>query len=103
MQQQDCSHMKFCSVPILHCRFQPFCSLKKKILELRKLVDANIVESAEHHQLSCHRRGAGVNLRLGQEGLLNIATKNKRDYRWAGLYIVTGMKDPSTPLLSITV
>ena len=52
-------------------------SLKKKILELRELIEANIVESAEHQQLSRHNSVAGKKLKVGQEILLNNVTRGK--------------------------
>ena len=59
-------------------------SLKKKILELRELIEANIVESAEHQQLSHYNSVAGEKLKVGQEILLNNVTKGKLDPRWTG-------------------
>ena len=76
-------------------------NLKNKILELRDLVEANIVEAAEHQQLSRHSSVAGVELRIGQEVLLNNTTKKKLDPRWTGPYVVTELKGPSTVLLRI--
>lgn len=67
-------------------------SLKKKILELRELIEANIVESAEHQQLSRHNSVAGKKLKVGQEILLNNVTKGKLDPRWTGPYVVTDLK-----------
>ena len=56
-----------------------------------------------HQQLTLHRCGVGVKLRLGQEDLLNNATKGKLDHRWTGTYIVTGFKGFSAVIMWIGI
>lgn len=67
------------------------------MLELRELVDANIVEAAKHQQHH-HSNEAGAKLRIRQEVLLNNPSKGKLDPRWTGLWVMTGLKGPSTEL-----
>ena len=50
-------------------------SVKNKILELRELVNANIVESADHQQLTRHNSVAGIKLRNRQEVFQDSTTK----------------------------
>lgn len=73
-------------------------NLKHK-LELREMVDANIVESAERQQQfykSCESRA-----RL--EVLLGNPTKGKLDSQWTGPWIVRALRGPSTVLLKMGI
>ena len=73
--------------------------LKCKLLELREMVDANIVESAERQRQSYRGSETRVKLRSGQQVLLNNPTKGKLDPRWTGPWTISDLKGPSTVLL----
>lgn len=76
-------------------------NLQSKILELRELVEANIVEAADLQQRYYHSSETGVRLRIGQQAFLSNPTKGKLDPRWTGPWTITGLKGPSTILLKI--
>ena len=65
--------------------------LQGKLLELRELVEANIVESADTQQQNYHS-GEPQKLRVGQEVLLDNPTKGKLDPRWTGPWEVKEVK-----------
>ena len=73
--------------------------LKCKLLELREMVDANIVESAERQHQSYRGSETRVKLRSGQQVLLNNPIKGKLDPRWTGPCTISDLKGPSTVLL----
>lgn len=76
-------------------------SLRSKILELRELVDSNTVESAEHQRRCYQSSEAGVELKIGQQVLLNKPSRGKLDPHWTGPWVITGLKGPSTVLLKV--
>ena len=57
--------------------------LQGKLLELRELVEANVVESADRQQQNYHS-GKSLKLRVGQEVLPDNPTKGKLDPHWTG-------------------
>ena len=73
--------------------------LKCKLLELREMVDTNIVESAKRQCQSYRGSETRVKLRTGQQVLLNNPTKGKLDPRWTGPWTISDLKGPSTVLL----
>ena len=75
--------------------------LKSKVLELRELVDANLVESADQQRRSYHGSEWNVKIRVGQQVLLNNPTKGKLDPRWTGPWIVTALQGSTTVLLKM--
>ena len=69
----------------------------RKVIELRELVEANLVESTEQQKkyyAGCLK--APVMLSVGQQVLLNNAVKGKLDPRWTGPWEVTGLKGTTT-------
>lgn len=71
-------------------------SLRDKLLELRELVDANLVESAEQQQRSYNGSESNIEIQVGQQVLLNNLTRGKLDPQWTGPWNVTAHKGPST-------
>lgn len=67
--------------------------LQGKLLELRELVEANIVESADRQKQNYHSREP-QKLRVGQEVLLDNPIKGKLDPRWTGPWQVKEVKGP---------
>ena len=61
--------------------------LQRKLLELRELVDANIVRSAGRQQ-HFHTSAKPPHLQQGQKVLLNNPTKGKLNPRWTGPWVV---------------
>ena len=61
--------------------------LQRKLLEIRELVDANIVQSAGRQQ-HFHTSAKPPHLRQGQRVLLNNPTKGKLDPRWTDPWVV---------------
>ena len=61
--------------------------LQKKLLELRELVEANIVESAAQQKQFYHS-GKDIRLAVGQEVLVSNPTRGKLNPRWTGPWIV---------------
>ena len=61
--------------------------LCKKLLELRELVKANIVDSAAHLQETYHN-GETITLTAGQQVLVDNPTRGKLDAHWTGPWIV---------------
>ena len=61
--------------------------LCKKLLELRELVDANIVDCAVHLQETYHN-GETITLTAGQQVLVDNPTRGKLDAHWTGPWIV---------------
>ena len=61
--------------------------LCKKLLELRELVEANIVDSAAHLQ-ETYRSGETITLNAGQQVLVDNPTRGKLDAHWTGPWIV---------------
>ena len=70
--------------------------LKRKLLELREMVEANIVESAERQQQSYEGCESRATLEVGQQVLLDNPTKGKLDPRWTGPWTVRALRGPST-------
>ena len=75
--------------------------LRTKILELREMVEANIVESAERLCHSYQGEGTCEKLQVGQRVLLDNPVKGKLDPRWTGPWTVVGLKKPSTVFLRV--
>ena len=73
--------------------------LRGKILELRELVNANQVESADQQQKSY--LGCKPNISVGQKVLLSNPTKGKLGHRWTGPWKVTALKGPTTIVLKM--
>ena len=73
--------------------------LRGKILELRELVNANQVESADQQQKSY--LGCKPSISVGQKVLLNNPTKGKLGLRWTGPWKVTALKGPTTIVLKM--
>ena len=69
--------------------------LQKKLLELRELVDSNIVQSAERQQLS-YNGTKPPQLHQGQRVLLSNPTKGKLDPRWTGPWVVEQYDNSTT-------
>ena len=69
--------------------------LQKKLLELRELVDSNIVQSAERQQLS-YKGTKPPQLHQGQRVLLSNPTKGKLDPRWTGPWVVEQCDNSTT-------
>jgi len=61
--------------------------LQQKLIELRELVDANLVESAVRQEHSYHSTKL-PQFKKGQRVLLNNPTKGKLDPRWTGPWVV---------------
>ena len=76
-------------------------SLKSKLLQLREMVDANIVESAEQQRQFYRSSETCVKLRVGQRVLLNNPTKGKLDPRWTGPWTIRDLKGPTSVVLSM--
>ena len=68
--------------------------LCQKLLDIRELVDANIVHSAERQHHHYHGK-VPSKLREGQKVLLNNPTKDKLDPRWTGPWVVLQCNDPT--------
>ena len=69
--------------------------LQRKLLELKELVEANIVE-ATSKQTEYYKGHEPVKLSVGQQVLLDDPTKGKLDPRWTGPWEVEEFKEPST-------
>ena len=69
--------------------------LQKKLLELRELVDSNIVQSAERQQHS-YNSAKPPQLKKGQRVLLSNPTKGKLDPRWTGPWVVEQFDNSTT-------
>ena len=69
--------------------------LQRKLLEIRELVDANIVQSAGRQQ-HFHTSTKPPHLRQGQTVLLNNPTKGKLDPRWTGPWVVQQYENSTT-------
>ena len=75
-------------------------NLRQKLLEIRELVDANIVQSADRQQHYYDGR-APPKLKEGQKVLLGNPTKGKLDPRWTGPWVVLQCIDPTTVKLKM--
>ena len=74
-----------------------YCTvLKRKLSELREIVDENIVYSAEHQQASYGIHSTHPQFRIGQQALLNNPTREKLSPHWTGPWTVLSMKGPNT-------
>ena len=61
--------------------------LHKKLLELRELVEANIVDSVAHLRETYHS-GESITLTVGQKVLVDNPTRGELDAHWTGPWIV---------------
>ena len=77
-------------------------NLKRKLLELKEIVDANSVRSAEEQQYSYRSSDTHVKLFLVQQVLLSNEVAGKLDPRWTGPWMVIEMKGPSTVILRMS-
>jgi len=68
--------------------------LKNKLLEIRELVDVNIVRSAGQQQ-QYYKSSRPPQLREGQKVLLSNATRGKLDPRWTGHWVVQNYHNPT--------
>ena len=66
-----------------------------KLLELRELVDANIIQSTERQQ-RFHTSAKSPLLQQGQKVLLNNPTKGKLNPRWTGPWVVQRYENSTT-------
>ena len=71
-------------------------TLRRKLYNLRELVDANTVHSAERHQSSHGGGSASPQLKPNQQVLLSNPTRGKLGPRWTGPWTVLSMKNPTT-------
>ena len=69
--------------------------LQRKLLELKEIVEANIVEAASR-QKECYKGQEPAKLSVGQQVLLDDPTKGKLDPRWTGPWLVEEIKEPFT-------
>ena len=69
--------------------------LQCKLLELKEMVEANIVEAASR-QKECYKGQEPAKLSVGQQVLLDDPTKGKLDPCWTGPWLVEEIKEPST-------
>ena len=69
--------------------------LRSKLLEIRELVDANMVKSSEQQQ-HYYKSSSLPQLKEGQKVLLSNATKGKLDPQWTGPWIVQKYHGPTT-------
>ena len=77
--------------------------LKSKLLQIREMVEASIVESAEHQRQFYHGSETHRKLTVGQEVLLNNPTRGKLGPKWTGPWTVTGLKGSLTVSLKMGV
>ena len=66
--------------------------LQRKLLELRELIEAAIVESATQQQIGYHSQGA-ARLSVGQKVLTSNPTRGKLDPQWTGPWVVIRQLD----------
>ena len=80
---------------------EEYCAaLKRKLYDLRELVEANIVHSAENQRLS-YDSDAPPQLKNGQQVLLNNPSKRKLSPHWTGPWTVLRMKGPTSVELNM--
>ena len=73
--------------------------LRRKLLQLREIVDANCVRSAEEQQHSYKSSDTYTQLTPGQQVLLSNEVAGKLDPRWIGPWTVVEMKGLSAVVL----
>ena len=76
-------------------------NLRKRLLYLKELVDANSVRSAEEQQRLYKSSKTCTKLFPGQQVLLSNEVAGKLDPRWTGLWTVVDMKGPLTVALKM--
>ena len=76
-------------------------SLKPMILELREMLEANIVESAKQLCQSYQGEGTCEKLQIGQRVLLGNPARGKLDTHWTEPWTVVNLRKPSTVLLKV--
>ena len=69
--------------------------LQRKLLELRELVEANIIEASDR-QCQTYTSCAKKALSVGQHVLLTNPTCGKLDPRWTGPWTITELMGPTT-------
>ena len=74
-------------------------NLRRKLMQLKEIVDANSVRSAETQQHSYKSGDTHAQLAPGQQVLLSNEVAGKLDPRWTGPWIVVEMKGLSTVVL----
>ncbi len=74
-------------------------ALRRKVAELREIVDANLVEAAERQQQFYKCCDAPAKLTVGQQVLLNNPTPRKLDPRWTGPWTVKDLRGPTTVVI----
>jgi len=74
-------------------------ALKSKLLELREIVDSNIVQSAEHNRTCYEDSGHLPQFKKDQRVLLSNPIKGKLSSRWSGPWTVESMKNDTTVVL----
>ena len=74
-------------------------NLRRKLLQLKEIVDANSVRSAEEQQHSYKSSDTHIQLTPGQQVLLRNEVAGKLDPRWTGPWTVVEMKGLSTVVL----
>jgi len=74
--------------------------LRNKLLEIRELVDANIVRSAGQQQ-QYYKSSRPPQLREGQKILLSNTMRGKLDPRWTGPWVVQNYHNPTTLRIKI--
>ena len=76
-------------------------NVMSKLLQLRELVDANIVESAERQSQFYQSSETCAELKIGQQVILNNPTMRKLDPRWTGPWTVIDLKGPLSVVLKM--
>jgi len=74
--------------------------LKKRLVVLKEMVDANLVESANQQQ-HAYRSSDHTLLKPGQQILLSNPCAGKLDPHWTSPWTVKQMKGPSTVMLTM--
>ena len=74
-------------------------NVMSKLLQLRELVDANIVESAERQCQFYQSSETCAKLKVGHKVILNNPTKRELDPRWTGPWTVVDVKGPLSVVL----
>ena len=75
--------------------------LRRKLLQLREMADANSIRSAEEQQCSYKSSNTHTQLTAGRQVLLRNEVAGKLDPRWTGPWTVVEMKGPSTVVLKM--